>query len=494
MRLCRSCGILLHPTSLPGLYGIGDFGEEAFCFINFLVKSRQSLWQILPLNPTGFGYSPYQALSAFAGNPLLISLDQLYKEGLLLENELADTPEFCQDRIEFNKVIVLKTNKLRKAFLRSKEKEKSESEINFLNKNAYWLYDYALFMSLKEHFDGRPWNLWPEDIAKREDSALMRYKSLLQEEIQYHIFLQYQFHKQWQRIKEYANKNGIRIIGDMPIFISYDSSDTWVNPHLFYLDSYGYPTRVAGVPPDFFCCTGQLWGNPIYRWDEMAKDDYYWWRLRFTKLLNDVDVVRIDHFRGFEAYWEVPAGEETAIKGRWVKGPNKDFFSIITKYIGILPVIAEDLGYITPEVYELRDFFGFPGMKVMQFIDKEPYINRSIQENTVFYTGTHDNDTLIGWYKDVVMKELNDPVLINPEDLAWEFIDTAYQNNANWVIVPLQDVLAQDSNARMNTPGTTLGNWLWRYKKEDLQDEIRQKLAIIAKKHARYCTGDLYIQ
>lgn len=483
----------MHPTSLPGPHGIGDFGKEAYIFIDFLAASRQRIWQILPFNPPGFGYSPYQALSAFAGNPLLISLNQLCDEGLLVENELEDNPEYLEKAVEFDKVIAYKTENLRKAFARFKLQGKGEQVANFVQENAYWLFDYALFMAIKEHFQQIPWNLWPADIARRDKQALNYYQSLLEEDINFHMFLQYQFHKQWREIKNYANKKGISIVGDMPIFISYDSSDTWVNPELYYLDSCGYPTRVAGVPPDYFSTTGQLWGNPIYRWDEMEKDDYSWWRQRFEKLFNDVDVVRIDHFRGFEAYWEVPAGEETAVNGRWVKGPGKKFFSIIKKYIGKLPVIAEDLGYITPDVHELRDEFGLPGMKVMQFISAEPCLSRCHQENTVFYTGTHDNDTLVGWYRETVLTQLREWDYFKPDELVWEFIDCAYQHKASWVIIPLQDVLALDSEARMNTPGTISGNWLWRYEKDSIKYDISTKLASLTKQHARYCDGEIYM-
>lgn len=487
MALDRASGILLHPTSLPSPYGIGEMGKEAIKFIDFLKASGQKLWQILPLNPPGYGSSPYQAFSAFAGNSLLISLEQLYKDGLLTSHDLYAVLAHGQGKVNYELVKELKEPLLRKAFERFISSGKElEEYAQFIQANYYWISDYAQFMALKNHFSQRPWNEWEKEVALRNPQVLAHYENLLADNIEYQYFLQYQFHKQWGIIKTYAADNGIRIIGDIPIFVSYDSSDTWVHSHLFELDERGNPAKVAGVPPDYFSATGQRWGNPHYKWDKMAQDDYFWWRQRFQKLLEDVDIIRVDHFRGFESYWEIPAQEETAINGRWVKGPGEQFFKVLEDYLGKLPIIAEDLGLITSDVVKLKKSLGFPGMKVLQFVSKEDIPFEQQEEEIVFYTGTHDNDTLLGWYQENVLKELDKGYGQDLGDICWEFIDLVMQSKASWVIFPLQDILCLGSEARMNKPGTTWDNWQWRFLADQLEPGfIRDKMSELVQKSSR---------
>lgn len=495
MNFRRECGILLHPTSLPSKYGIGDLGKEAYRFIDFLYKSRQKLWQILPLNPVGYGYSPYQSPSAFAGNPLLISIDKLVEERLLESKDLRNLPPFDNEKVLYNEVILFKETLYKKAFKNFKGQEKSTDYDIFLKNNYYWLFDFALFTALKKHFQKPNWNCWEDKIVKRDPQTLNYYNQLLEEEIKYQYFLQYIFYKQWSELKRYANDKGIKIIGDLPIYVSHDSSDTWSNPHLFQLDEEGNPLVVAGVPPDYFSETGQLWGNPIYDWNVMEEEDFKWWRERVNNLFKLVDIIRIDHFRGFEAYWEIPAGEKTAVNGRWVKAPGYKLFSTLKKYFNSLPVIAEDLGVITPEVEELKKEFNFPGMKVMQFAFEsckyEEFAPEYHEKNLVVYTGTHDNNTILGWFKNIsqnnskVLQVINnyyhlDTAPVNNDEICWRFIETAYKSNANTVIIPLQDVLCLGRKARMNTPGTLKGNWQWRYSSEMLKENFEDKLSFIA--------------
>ena len=496
--LPRQCGLLCHPTSLPSKYGIGDMGKEAYEFINFLYKSRQKLWQILPLNPVGFGESPYQALSAFAGNYLLISLGKLVGEGLLSAADVKVLQPYDADRVEFAAVAAFKEQCLRRAFANFKQQSIPGDYREFIAGQACWLADYALFMAIKGHLGGLAWTEWPAELAARQPESLQKYRELLESEVDYQQFVQYVFFKQWLALKRYANQWGVKIIGDMPIFVAHDSADVWANQRLFELDESGLPKTVAGVPPDYFSETGQLWGNPQYRWMQMAGENYRWWRDRFTTLLQLVDIIRVDHFRGFEAYWEIPAGEQTAVKGRWVKGPGSGFFTSLEQQLGTLPIIAEDLGLITPEVEDLRDEFHYPGMKVLHFslvCDESgccaPFI---CEKNSVVYTGTHDNDTTLGWYKTEVSPEADYVECIHkildlenagPEELCWSMIDFAYASNANTVIIPLQDALCLDSDARMNIPGTIGGNWLWRCRKEHLTPELAARLAALAGRHKR---------
>lgn len=474
----KAAGVLLHPTSLPSPHGIGDLGCEAYRFVDFLARGKQQLWQMLPLNPPGYGESPYQAYSAFAGNTWLISLKKLYEDGLLTREELTSTPEFSVETVDYTKVREIKETLLRRAYNRYVHDHHESAFDSFMEANRYWVEDYALFMALRRHFSALPWREWERGAAFRESEPLLRYKKLLADDIAYQQLLQFAFHKQWMELKKYAESKEIRIIGDLPLYISGDSCDVWTKPELFALDKEGNPAYVAGVPPDYFSATGQRWGNPQYRWPLMEEDDYAWWRARVAKLLEWVDYIRIDHFRGLEAYWEIPAQEETAIHGRWVKGPGKKFFSVLQKYLGQLPFLAEDLGYITTEVIELKEEFAFPGMRIFQFIDREEWLHRPPFENTAYYTGTHDNDTIVGWYQENVLKQLHTRRQNQDmSEIAWEIVQLIYQSNALWAIIPLQDLLGLDNKARMNIPGTAQGNWRWRFVPGSLTDEISDRLA-----------------
>ncbi|WP_425059569.1 hypothetical protein SCACP_01600 [Sporomusa carbonis] len=492
----RSSGILLHPTSLPSPFGIGDLGPEAYRFVDFLVAGEQRVWQFLPLNPVGFGESPYQCLSAFAGNPLLISPEKLAEDGWLTQAELplAAFANYDNYTIDFPRVKLWKEKSLRLAFDRFKYRGDTGAYRNFKEQAEAWLADYTLFIALKKHFRGMPWNQWDSDIRWREPEAIDYYRQVLEEEIEYQNFLQFIFWQQWQELKVYANHRGISLFGDLPLFVAHDSADVWANPELFELDAAGSPAKVAGVPPDYFSATGQLWGNPLYKWEAMAQDDYCWWRHRLEVLLNLVDFIRIDHFRGFDAYWEIPAGEQTAVNGRWVTGPGAKLFTVLEKYLGKLPLVAEDLGIITPGVNRLKHRFAYPGMKVLQFSFGDgwtaPDFPHNTGYNTIAYTGTHDNDTLLGWYqkldsaephvKRVILEHLQRLKLgddMSDTGVCEQLIRLAYLSRANTVIVPLQDVLGLGSEARMNTPGTVGGNWNWRLKPGMLTPEIAGRLA-----------------
>ncbi len=495
----RQAGVLLHPTSLPSSYGIGDLGKEAYEFIDFLHRSKQKLWQVLPLNPVGDSHSPYQCPSAFAGNPLLISLEKLMSSGLLAADETQDTPAFHKDQVEFAKVRVYKESLLRKAFKNFKQQSTTLAYKQFLMEHHFWLKEYALFMALKTHFKNQAWHEWPKKVALREQSILQEYEELLMDDIAYHTFVQFIFFSQWQDLKQYARQWNVSIIGDIPIFVAHDSCDVWANQQLFDLNENGQPQTVAGVPPDYFSKTGQLWGNPHYLWEEMAKDEYQWWRQRLQVLYTLVDVVRMDHFRGFESYWEIPATEKTAEQGQWVKGPGKEFFCVLQKHLGSLPIIVEDLGFITPEVEDLKHELSFPGIKVLHFSFSYDETGKCLpytcEKNTVVYTATHDNDTTRSWYEQLVAEDLTlakcvqQQVAISEEEgieTYWEFIKFLYSNNANTVIVPLQDILGLSGIARMNTPGTVGGsNWAWRYEKEMLTENLSSKLAILVDKYNR---------
>jgi len=496
----REAGILLHLTSLPSSYGIGDLGRESYLFMQLLKKCSLSIWQILPIGPVGYGNSPYQSYSAFAGNPLLISIELLIEEDLLLDSKLIDYPTYLDtDKINFSRVNLLKSKLFRKAFRRFNELPKSDDYFLFLEENKLWLNDYALFMSAKNYFNGSVWNQWDKALALREHQGINYYSNLLKEEMDYHIFLQYKFFQQWKQLKNYANLLGIKIIGDLPIFVSYDSSDVWSNPQLFDLNNEGNPNHVAGVPPDYFSKTGQYWGNPLYRWSVMAQDEYFWWQERFRSLLKLVDLIRIDHFRGFEAYWQIPATEKTAVNGKWVKGPGANFFSTIEKHLGPLPVIAEDLGFITPDVHRLRNSFNYPGMQVLQFAfeDGKEAIEKALGTyNMAVYTGTHDNDTTLGWYRNCLkkkpkaIKNLSQYCNINFKDddrhICWELIELAFKSKGKYVIIPFQDVLGLDSTSRMNLPGTLVeDNWAWRFKKDQINDKIIYKLKTLSQKYIK---------
>ncbi|MBI1933751.1 MAG: 4-alpha-glucanotransferase [Ignavibacteriales bacterium] len=475
MKFERSAGILLHPTSLPGDYGIGTIGRNAYRFVDILAESGQKLWQIFPLGPTGYGDSPYQSFSTFAGNPLLIDLDLLKEDGLLSESDLNSIPHFQNNNIDFGKLIEIKYQLLSIAFQNYKISGKvfSENCGTFCHENEYWLNDYALFMAVKEFHGGKLWTEWDKEIAFRLNNAVEKWTEKLEYRYNFQKFLQYTFYTQWKNLKIYANSKGIKIIGDVPIFIAYDSSDLWANKEYFSVGSDGKLETKAGVPPDYFSATGQLWGNPLYKWDVMQKDNFSWWKKRIQKTLELVDIVRIDHFRGLEAYWEIPGDAPTAQIGRWVKAPGRELFNEIKKDLGDLPIIAEDLGVITPGVEKLRDDFEFPGMKILQFAfgpsgDKN-FLPHNYVKNCIVFTGSHDNDTTTGFfYKE---KENNTGVYewaqkyLNyfGDNLTQELIRTAYASVANFVVIPMQDILGLGSEARMNFPGKLGGNWTWRF-------------------------------
>jgi 4-alpha-glucanotransferase len=490
MRFPRAGGILVHPTSFPSPYGIGDLGPGAFEFINFLVRSQQSIWQILPLGPTGYGDSPYQSFSAFAGNPLLISPEHLQRDGYLPSPLPIKTPAFPADKVDFGWVIDWKGKLFEIAFerfLATPPAGKTAAFETFMEQQAAWLDDFALFMALKAHhkdFEGGVWNTWPADIAQREPAAVKRWMSKLENEIQLEKFKQFLFFEQWLAVKEYANERNIRIVGDVPIFVAYDSADVWANPDIFYLDDKGAPTVIAGVPPDYFSATGQRWGNPLYRWAELARNDYVWWVDRLNMTFTQVDMVRIDHFRGFDAYWEIPAEEPTAVVGRWVKGPGPVFFEAMRQQLGELPIIAEDLGVITPAVVALRDQFAFPGMKILQFAfggeRNSDFLPHNFGRNCVVYTGTHDNETTLGWYRNASADEQDHVrryVARDGSDIAWDMIRLAYASVADTAVAPIQDLMSLDNSARMNFPGRTGGWWTWRYRAGMLTDLLADRLA-----------------
>ena len=486
--LTRTSGILLHPTSLPSPYGIGDLGKAAYDFIDFLEKAGQHLWQILPLTPTGYGNSPYSSFSAFAGQPLLISPEHLEKMGLLEEWELDTAPENNEDLVEYDKVSKWKTQIFKLAFSRFEMKEDKELKKQyrqFVKENTYWLNDYAIYMACRDMQGQKEWFKWDEKYLKSTQKVKAELKKTLKEEIKYYCFVQFLFYKQWAELKAYANKKGIKIIGDMPLFVSLDSADVWANPKLFQLDSKGYPTKVAGVPPDYFSETGQLWGNPLYNWEVHEKNQFQWWVARVRHQLALSDYLRIDHFRGLESYWAVPAEEETAINGTWVKAPGKALFETIEQELGKgLPIIAEDLGTITPEVIELRDHFGFPGMKILQFAfeseEESSFLpHQFTTTNCVCYTGTHDNNTTRGWYdsaseysRDKVRRYMN----TDANSIHWDFLRTCLGTIADYAIIPMQDILGLGEEGRMNVPGVAENNWAWRYRKEDISEGLAEGL------------------
>ncbi|QLE57237.1 4-alpha-glucanotransferase [Nostoc sp. TCL26-01] len=497
----RSSGVLLHPTSFPSRYGIGDLGLEAYKFIDFLEKSYQQYWQVLPLGPTGYGNSPYMSYSAIAGNHLLISPDKLLDEGLLTESDFANLPDFDTHKVDFDKVAPTKIQLLKKACENFKTKASSIQQkefAGFCETKAYWLDDYALFMALKDSQDSASWHTWEPELAKREPEALEQVQRQLTEEIFYYKFIQYEFFRQWSDLKSYANMRGIDIIGDIPIYVAHDSADVWANPDIFCLDEEtGEVALMAGVPPDYFSATGQLWGNPVYNWEKLQQQDFKWWVQRFEAMLDYVDVIRIDHFRGFEAFWAVPQGEETAINGEWVTAPGEELFDTIRQKLGKLPVLAEDLGIITPEVEALRDKYEFPGMKVLQFAfgsdPGNPFLPFNYARNFVVYTGTHDNDTTVGWFNTANDYEKQNLSLylgcIDPQGIHWDLIRLALSSIANQAIIPLQDILGLGNEARMNFPSVAEGNWEWRYHSAGLSDELSDRLKVLTKLYGRAPQG-----
>ncbi len=499
MQFKRSSGIILHPTSLPGPYGIGDLGPQAYRFIDFLDSAGSKLWQVLPLGPTGYGDSPYQSFSAFAGNPYLISPDLLLKDDLLHPNDLQEDPGFPDGKVDFGRVIGWKLNLLERAFIRfshgqglatAKTKIRQDYDI-FCASNSDWVEDYALFMAIKESHGGRSWAEWPEDLRNREKAAIKSVKEKLRSSIARYTFYQFIFFRQWDALHAYAKKKDIQIIGDIPIFVAYDSADVWSNPDLFHLDEDKKPTVVAGVPPDYFSETGQLWGNPLFDWGKHKELGYAWWIKRFRAILNMVDIVRLDHFRGFAGYWEIPAENLTAEFGRWMPGPGADFLNALQAELGSLPIIAEDLGEITPDVFELRDQFELPGMKILQFAFSDidnPFLPHHYPENCVAYTGTHDNDTTLGWYQTTTEQERDfarEYMGVDGSDIPWDLIRSVWNSNANLALAPMQDLLSLGTEARMNYPGTTGGNWSWRMRDDALNDGLLEKLRELNKKSNR---------
>ena len=476
----RLSGILVHPTSFPSPYGIGDLGQGAYDFIDFLEASGQHLWQVLPLGPTGFGDSPYQGFSAFAGQPLIISPANLKELGLLTDADFADMPEWDPKCVDYGEVLNFKTGLYHRAFdtfQHTPDKMLLEEFEAFCRIQDSWLSDYALFMAGKDAHEGRCWLEWEDDLRTPDAISRKKWEDKLSEAIEYYKFLQFLFFRQWNALKEYANERGIEIIGDIPIFVSLDSVDVWAHKELFQLDTKGYPTSVAGVPPDYFSATGQLWGNPLYDWDAHKKDGYSWWISRIRHQISMTDYLRIDHFRGFEAYWAVPAGEETALNGKWVKGPNEELFLAIQKELGDdLPIFAEDLGIITPEVEWLRDMFHFAGMRVLQFafegLGESDYLPHNFTTtNCLCYTGTHDNNTTAGWYE-ALPEECRDKIrrYTNTDGgvISLDFIRMCMGSIARYAIFPIQDLLMLGSESRMNTPGVAAANWTFRYESTDL--------------------------
>lgn len=489
MHHLRRSGVLLHPTSLPGPEGIGTFGREALNFIDFLHESGQTLWQILPLGPPGCGNSPYSCFSAFAGNPLLIDLEEIVSQGDLASAELTLHP--VSDRINFNAVSEYKLPLLKAAaqrFFSAADISRKQEFWNFCD-STFWLHDYALFMALKSCFKGKSWNRWPEKIAHRDTAACELYSDKLGEDIGFQKYLQWQFSRQWHRVKGYANERGVLIVGDAPIFVAHDSADVWCNQHIFRLNSSGAPQVVAGVPPDYFSKTGQRWGNPLYDWDALAADNYGWWTARIRNDFSLYDILRIDHFRGFEACWEIPASEKTAINGQWVNGPGARIFDALRASLGTLPIIAEDLGVITHDVEILRDSFGFPGMRILQFAfgggGDNSYLPHNHISNSAVYTGTHDNDTTRGWFDTLTEQtklHVCDYLDCAPEEATIALIRSAMASVAGLCIIPLQDILLLDSSARMNIPGVADGNWGWQtepgYAEKPRMEALR-KLSIL---------------
>ena len=505
MTFSRSSGILLHPTCLPGPYGIGELGPEAHRFADFLRDGGQTIWQVLPLGPTGYGDSPYQCFSAFAGNPLLLSLDVLVERGFLSQLDLENRPLFPADHVDFNRVIDWKLPLMGKAyegFVRSGGDRTAYDD--FCARHAWWLEDFALFMALKERHQSVMWTLWEPKYALRDAEALEEARRDLHEQIQQHKFVQFEFERQWFDLKAHCARNGIRLMGDVPIYVALDSSDVWSHPELFELLPDRQPSVISGVPPDYFSATGQLWGNPIYAWEQHAKQNYAWWITRFRRSLEMLDLIRLDHFRGFEAYWEVPGNDKTAENGKWVKGPGALLFEALEGALGELPIVAENLGVITPEVEALRNRFGFPGMAILQFAfgndpqapDFKPH---NYPHHRVAYTGTHDNDTVVGWWhstgagdsirtKEDVAKELNYArryLGTDGSEINWVMIRTLMASVADTVLFPLQDVLGVGSEGRMNLPGTASGNWRWRFRSGDLRPEMAARLKLWAETYER---------
>ena len=482
----RRNGMLLPIASLPSPYGIGGFSKEAYEFIDLLEETGQKLWQILPLGPTSYGDSPYQSFSTFAGNPYFIDLDTLAEKGWLTK-EACEASDYGDNEsyIDYGRIYNSRFVLLKQAFLNS-DILSDEKFTEFCKANQHWLPDYALYMALKNQNDGKSWIEWEEEIRLRKPEAVEYYKKELEEECNFYEFLQYEFHEQWTKVKEYAHKKGIQIVGDVPIYVAFDSADTWANPELFQLDEKNLPLGVAGCPPDAFSATGQLWGNPLYNWAYHKKTGYDWWLKRIAYCFDLYDIVRIDHFRGFDEYYSIPYGNETAVDGTWMPGPGMDLFRTIEEKLGKLNIIAEDLGFLTESVLQMLSDSGFPGMKVVQFAfdpnGGSAYLPHNYPENSVVYTGTHDNDTTRGWYHSTdkairdFAKEYMNAQRLDEDDLAWDFIRLAMSSIANLCVTPMQDLLNLDGKARINVPSTLGGNWTWRMEKGQFDEKTVERL------------------
>lgn len=503
----RASGLLLHITSLPSRFGIGDMGPNAYQFADFLADSGQTLWQVLPLVPTGYGYSPYAAPSTYAGNAMLISPDRLLEEGWLTAEDIGELPAFPVDSVLFERVSAFKMPLLRRAWERFKQQASPwevEAFDGWCAKNAAWLDDWALFESIKSRHEEREWMTWTPSLRDRDPSALKAYESEHADGIRMRKFWQYLFESQWTDLKAYCNERGVRIFGDLPIYVAQDSADVWANRHLFTLAPDGNPTTIAGVPPDYFSETGQRWGNPLYRWDSMRGAGYAWWTSRMARILELVDFVRLDHFRGFEAYWEVPATEETAINGVWRQGPGADLFEALEQQLGEVPLIAENLGVITDGVTNLMQRFDFPGMAILQFAfdsdESNEFLPHNYSEPLVAYTGTHDNDTMLGWWRDTASTQDEAQIArakaycvsylgLEPgkeeEQLNWKALEALMRSVARFVVTPVQDLLGLGADARMNTPGTTDNNWGWRMAPDALDAGVGARLAALTKESGR---------
>jgi 4-alpha-glucanotransferase len=513
MSFPRSSGILLHPTSLPSAFGVGDLGPEAYAFADFLAQSGQSIWQTLPLGPTGYGDSPYACYSAFAGNTLLVSPERLLVDGLLTKSNLDSLPSLPGDYVDFAKVHVSSDALLQKAY--DAYRGSTDTSLRapfeaFIHENASWLDDYALFRALKTAHDGTAWHRWDPHLAKREPAALERARKQFKEQIEAQKFFQFLFFRQWFALKAYCNQLNIELVGDIPIFVAHDSADVWTNPDQFKLDDKGVPLVVAGVPPDYFSATGQYWGNPLYNWEHMVADGFRWWIERVRAALKMLDIARIDHFRGFAACWEIPGGDTTAERGKWMEAPGRELFTAVKSELGELPIIAEDLGVITPDVEQLRDDFGFPGMRILQFgfgtDNRNIDLPHNYHQNVVVYTGTHDNDTTIGWFnsvagegstrtaaqvkaeRDFCTKYLN----TDGKEINWDFIRVVQASVANTAVVPLQDVLGLGTEARMNLPNSTKGNWTWRFQRDALTDAHSERLKDLTETYGRIRARDVH--
>jgi 4-alpha-glucanotransferase len=494
----RGSGILLHLTSLSSPFGVGDLGPEAYRFINFLSESGQSYWQVLPLSPTMPVHcnSPYTSTSAFAGNGLLISPELLVQDGFLDASDLHSVPEFPEDLVDYAAVHVFKRTLWERAYARFKVTRPDVVYESFCRDEGWWLDPFALFTAIRNHFSGQTWSDWPAELRDRQPEALRAVQDQLPDQIEIEKFLQYLFFKQWGSLKRYCNQKGIQIIGDIPIYVSDDSADVWMNPELFKLDERKKPIVVAGVPPDYFSETGQLWGNPVYRWDVLRNSDYEWWARRIAASLRIADFVRVDHFRGFVSYWEIPVTETKANNGRWVEAPAMDFFTHLSRRFPYLPIIAEDLGLITQDVKDVMHRFGFPGMKILLFafgpdMPHNPYIPHNLPKNCVAYTGTHDNNTAKGWFDQDASQDDKQRLFrylgreVSADEMPWELIRLLMMSAADTVILPLQDILGLGPDARMNTPATNECNWAWRFRSDQLTPDVASRLREITETHAR---------